>query len=218
MLRLKGKLNDKLLGCVRKIAIGLVVAIALPSLAHAQLVCTSGSVPGSGDCTETVSAGPAAVQTPATLTLNQWVSNAAPGYNETLVDVQFTYGVTLSGSSMSITNNATNPGDTTFQVVVYAATPITLGTGAPSNLPLPVSAGGSAFVNFTLGLGDTTFLPTSDFPIPIQTFEVTTDLGGYSGLGTYQLDTTIPESGLGLGLGYSAAAVLSVEGDWGAAP
>ena len=196
---LKGKSNNNLFRCIRMTTVGLVAAIALPSLAHAALVCTSGSVLGAGDCTETVSAGPEAVTTTVPLTIDQWTSNAAPGYSETLLDVQVTYVTTLTGS-VSFTNLSTL---SQFDVTITAGTGVALGSGEPSNFPLTPTGttGGASILQITVAPNQTESFSGSAIPLPSYVEEVTTDLDQFIGLGTYQvLEEEIPATGDGVAI------------------
>jgi len=157
----------------------------LHSAANAALVCTPGNIVGTGTCTETVTFGPALTDlSNQTLTLDKWISNASPGFVETLLGVSFTFGGNIS-SSGTLTNNAAGP--ETFNFSIGTDFKFSAGAGAPANfLPSPLDATGTigpvAITNLSPG-GSVPF--SGNIPLTPATLAVVGSLAGFLGPGTF---------------------------------
>lgn len=178
-------MKHTLLSAVSPLAVLAGFYMALPSTADAALICTAGNVVGSGTCAETVAIGPQGLElTNAVLTLDRFVSNASPGFFETLTSVKVT-GTGSYASTGSLRN--VNEGTISFSISAYSTLSFTAGSGAPSiflTSPLLVS-GASPPVTFTLSAGaSASYSPMFPYGSAMQTS--TSGLSGFFGPGTFQ--------------------------------
>jgi hypothetical protein len=179
-------LRTKLLGSVRTIAIGLVIGATAPGLANAALTCAGagGSIVGSGSCVETITFSGQTDLTNAALTIDKWISTASPGFTETLLDVKFNVGGSIS-SSGTLTNNSAST--QSFKISISEDFTFSPGSGAPSNFLVPAVdvTGTTPQQTFTLAAGASTPFSAALTLGPVSLAVITTLLNQYTGPGTF---------------------------------
>ena len=207
------------------LAMGSVFGLGMPSVGNAALLCSAGSqnTVGAGTCIETVSAGFSQTDlVNLSLTMDLFQPFAAPGFTQSLQAVVISFGGDLL-SEGNLTNNAAQT--QTFSVTLGSSFTYTAGAGTPSSLAavLPTSVSdNSGAIPITLAPGASTpFTKNLSFPTA-SLVTITTNLGGFIGPGTFQLDastlTSLNISGAGGNINFNlttgAAPSINLEYDF----
>jgi hypothetical protein len=206
------------------LAMGSVFGLGIPSMGNAALLCSAGSqnTVGAFTCTETVTGSLQLTEIAQSLVLDLFTPFAAPGFTQSLGAVVISFGGNLQ-SDGTLKNNAAQP--QSFSVTLGSTFTYTAGTGTPSSLAAVLPSGVSdstGAVPFTLAQGASApFSANLSFP-SAGLAPITTNLGGFIGPGTFQLDastlTSLNISGGGGNINFSletgAAPSINLEYDF----
>jgi len=164
--------------------VSLAVAMAFSGAAPAALVCTPGDVLGPGHCAEAVSIGPLATTefNSQALSFDRWQSNAAPGLNESLTAVTFSFGGTVAYDAVlkNFDLSSKAGGMVISEIFSFAN-----GSGPATFLPSPMTTSSQSGLVFALSPGQA--VPVQiDGTLADVSVVYTTSLDAYTGPGTFQ--------------------------------
>jgi hypothetical protein len=179
--------TGRLIGVTGAVFLGIALNAAFSGSADASLLCSAGNMVGVGTCVETVSFGPDDPNVSnATLVIDKWTSNAAPGFTETLTNVQIN-----GGGNVGFSGSLVNQGDQTASLGLNQSvtTTLTAGSGSPSTfLPSPVAMNGTfAGAPVILAPGASSGLNGVNYATNSPTvLNLSSSLSPYVGPGTFQ--------------------------------